>query len=364
MQDRIKQTLPQYAPKLWSMVKPTYQQPSTNLVNQDLQSPDPIYLVSDASLNNQKRGAFSWMIATKTQELWNGSGVVPWPQHDAHSGQTEGYGLLAGFAFLEHYFIQTQVTNDWTRATIRAYCDNLGLIEQITKMQTSQIPNPNGSTENDYNLHVKILQMIKCLLLRVSLFHVKGHQDDDTPTDQLPYKAQLNIQCNEQACQNLAMLLTNTKPHPMLPATYPHLYINNQAIVRQILDYLRESHLLPTYKAYLTSKFLWQWQESHRNAQSLCESLVLFSSCGTLSTGPRTDHEPLPNQTTFSPHNRSMTLFTKFILIAHQWQLTPSTNRATSPLQDHIIIKSYFERSPVGFLQKSTGNWSKSWVQA
>jgi len=97
----------------------------------------------------------------------------------------------------------------------------------------------------------------------VSLFYVKGHQDDDTPIDQLPYKAQLNIRCNEQACQNLAMLLTNTKPHPTLPAAYPHLYINNQVIVRQILDYLRESHLLPTYKVYLMSKF--QWQESTFN---------------------------------------------------------------------------------------------------
>jgi len=85
-----------------------------NLLDQVLQSPDPIYLVSDASLNNQKRGAFSWTIATMTQELWNGSGMVPRPQCDAHSGQTEVYGLLARFAFLEHYFTQTQVTNHQT----------------------------------------------------------------------------------------------------------------------------------------------------------------------------------------------------------------------------------------------------------
>jgi len=141
-----KTTQPQYAPKLWSTVEPTHQQPSMRLVDQVLQSPNPIYLVSNASLNNQKRGAFSWMIATMTQELWNGSGMVPGPQCNAHSGQTEGYGLLAGFTFLEHYLIQTQVTNDQMRATIQAYCDNSGLIQQITKMQNSQIPNPNWST--------------------------------------------------------------------------------------------------------------------------------------------------------------------------------------------------------------------------
>jgi len=39
------------------------------------------------------------------------------------------------------------------------------------------------------------------------------------------------------------------------------------------------------------------WQESQKNGRLLCELLVLFSSCGTLSTGSRTDDWPLPRQT-------------------------------------------------------------------
>jgi len=116
-----------------------------------------MYLVSNASLNNQKRGAFSWTIATKTQELWNSSGTVSRPQCIAHSGQTEGYSLLARLVFLKHYFAQTQVTNDQTQATIHAYCNNLGLIQQVTKMQTSQKTNPTWSIKNDYDLHTNIL---------------------------------------------------------------------------------------------------------------------------------------------------------------------------------------------------------------
>jgi len=76
------------------------------------------------------------------------------------------------------------------------------------------------------------------------------------------------------------MLPTNTKPHPTLPATYLHLHINDQVIVRQILDYLRESHLLPTYKVYLMSKFQWQdnifnqieWQTMEYAMQKLAKS--------------------------------------------------------------------------------------------
>ncbi len=121
--------------------------------------------------------------------------------------------------------------------------------------------------------------------------------------------------------------------------------------------------LYHNYAYHLCFLAVTNWQESHRNWQLLCELLVLFSSCGTLSVGPRIDHEPLPSQTTPSPHNCSITSFIKIILLPHQWQLTPSTNQATSLLKHHIIIKSYFERSPVGFLLKSTGNWPRSWVQ-
>jgi len=208
--------------------------------------------------------------------FWHGSQTTTW-----HSLQSDRrIWPLAGFAFLEHYFIQTQVTNDQTRATICACCNTQDSFNRSPKCKPAQIPNPNWSTKNDYDLHAKIFQMIWHLPIKVLLFHVKGHQDNDTPIDQLPYEAQLNIPCDKPAHQNLATLLTNTKPHPVRPATYPHLYINGQVIVRQILDYLRESHLLPTYKAYLMSKFQWQdnifnqieWQTMEYAMQKLAKS--------------------------------------------------------------------------------------------
>jgi len=69
-----------------------------------------MYIVSDASQDAQHWGAFSWTIAMTQQELCCGSGMVPGPQQDAHSGQAEGYGLLAAVAFLEKYLNKHQIT--------------------------------------------------------------------------------------------------------------------------------------------------------------------------------------------------------------------------------------------------------------
>jgi len=43
----------------------------------------------------------------------------------------------------------------------------------------------------------------------------------------------------------------------MLPASYPHLRIQNQTIVCQLTDYIREHHHLPHYHNYLIKKFKW-----------------------------------------------------------------------------------------------------------
>jgi len=131
--------------------------------------------------------------SVSTNELWNRAGTVPGMQCGTHSGRAEGYGFLATLTFLEHYCNHAQITVNLVKATIQAYCNNLGLIQKINQMLINQIPNPSWATANNYDLHVKIFQTIWQIPIPISLYHVKGHQDDETPVDQLPYAAQLNI---------------------------------------------------------------------------------------------------------------------------------------------------------------------------
>jgi len=105
------------------------------------------------------------------------------------------------------------------------------------------------------------------------------------------------------------------------------------------------------------------WQESHENEHKPCELLVLFSSCGILSAGSRMDNRPLPRQTLPEPHKFIMTSFTKCDVSFTQWRLTSSTKPSHIIPQGPHHHQELFKRSPVGFLLKSTGNRSRSWVQ-
>jgi len=105
------------------------------------------------------------------------------------------------------------------------------------------------------------------------------------------------------------------------------------------------------------------WQESHENMHKPCELLVLFSSCGILSVGPRTNDRPLPRQTIPEPHKFTMTSFAKYDISFTQWRLTSSTKPSHIIPQGPHHHLELFKRSPVGFLLKSTGNRPRSWVQ-
>jgi len=254
---QIKHRLPQYAPELWAKINQAPNQDITKLNQYITEAKHPLIVVSDASLNSQKRSAFSWVISTTSQVLWTGAGTVPGPQRDAYSGRAEGFGLLAAFTFLEQYLHRLPVPAMLPSPKIKGYCDNLGLLQQITKMKTSKTPNPTWTIENDYDLYNEILQTILRIPFATELHHVKGHQDSKNKDEALSYEATLNIECDKCARINLETLPINTNPHPMLPASYPHLRIKDQTIVRQLADYIRENHRLPLYHNYLVKKFKW-----------------------------------------------------------------------------------------------------------
>ncbi len=109
----ICQTLPKYAPELWATLQPATGSDPQHLAEYLTLSTKPIIIVSNASLNSQKCGAFSWIITTTNQELWMGNGTVPGPMIDAYSGRAEGFGVLATFTFLECY-IHLTVINETT----------------------------------------------------------------------------------------------------------------------------------------------------------------------------------------------------------------------------------------------------------
>jgi len=236
---KIQLSLPKYIPELWTKIDQAPNQELSNLQNYMIEAKSSLIVVSNASLNLQKQSAFSWIISTTLQVLWTGAGTVPGPQHDTYSRQAEGFGLLAALSFLKQYFSHLPALTMSSSKPIKGHCNNLGLIQQVTKMQTCKTPNPTWMIENNYNLHNKILQTILCIP-STKLHHVKGHQNNTKQVEDLLYKAILNIECDKQAHINLETLPINANLHPTLPASYPHLCIQNQTIICQYPEYIRE----------------------------------------------------------------------------------------------------------------------------
>jgi len=132
---KIKLGLPKYAPKLWTQIDQAPNQELSNLKKYMTKASSLLVNVSNASLNLQKWSMFLWAICTTLQVLWTGAGTVPGLQRDAHSGCTEGFGMLAAFSFLEQYLHHLPVPTMPSSLQIKGYCDNLGLIQQVTKMK-------------------------------------------------------------------------------------------------------------------------------------------------------------------------------------------------------------------------------------
>jgi len=86
-----------------------------------------------------------------------------------------------------------QLINVDDNQTINGYCNNLSLIQQVTAMQNKLIPQPSNVISNDYDLVNEIYQTIQWIPIMIKLYHINGHQDQDTPIKELPYPAQLNI---------------------------------------------------------------------------------------------------------------------------------------------------------------------------
>jgi len=106
---------------------------STNKLKCLLQSECPVMIVSDASVQKNGQSGFAWIIAHAHILLWRGTGLAPGPVDDTYSRHAEAYGLLATITFLCFYV--NCYDNQIPIQTSQCYCDNSGVITNLTKMR-------------------------------------------------------------------------------------------------------------------------------------------------------------------------------------------------------------------------------------
>jgi len=239
-----------------------------------------ISLVSDASVQKTKQSGFAWVITNKTITLWKGVGLAPGNAEDMYSGRAEAFGLLAGLIFLQSYLSYYGDTQH-DGARIQCFCDNQGIISNINNMRDTSTQRPNDTTNDDYDVYRTICDTVNlCAPIRVSFWHVKGHQDCNHKRP-LTHIEQLNVECDTRAKRYTTTTSRSSTDfaNPPLPAARPHLCIGKKIVCRKVLPSLRWAISTPAYRTELQQRHQWSKSDFENiNWTSFQAALTAFQS--------------------------------------------------------------------------------------
>ena len=128
------------------------------------------------------------------------------------------------------------------------YCDNQGLVDRVIKLSEFPMIFPNTTFEPEWDCLAQILDALQFLQQAApTLHHVKGHQDDDTPYEQLSLPAQLNCDADafaEVRIQTQPLSHHYTTAH-VFPAGECILTLPNRTITQDIKLELATARNLP-----------------------------------------------------------------------------------------------------------------------
>ena len=197
------------------------------------------------------QGSFGWIISdNEGNRLVRGRG--PAFGHAISSYRAEAYGMLSLLRFLVSMRdIHGRGTQPRAMALV---CDNQGLVKTVTKMRQHSTIFPNTTMEPEWDIIAQILEALKSLGNSAPIIeHIKGHQDADTPYEQLNLPAQLNCDADAQASAYLREnpALDYTVSH-VFPAGECSLQLRHGTVTRDIKHECAAARTLPPLRIKIT----------------------------------------------------------------------------------------------------------------
>jgi len=215
-----------------------------------------VILVSDGSAPNSQ-GSFGWILSHEdgTRLAWCNGAVAG---YRSTSYRAEGFGILSGLLYIHLYRRNHHITVEWQWELL---CDNLSMIEKVQTLQKHQRdPYPNTTLAAEYDVLAQIQACFKDMepSNKPTLLHIKGHQDDDTPYERLPIRAQLNVDADRLAAEYLDDhpdgQYTTT---PLFPASGATIHTPDGSCTYKYKANLRLLRHTPSLKAYLMKRNHW-----------------------------------------------------------------------------------------------------------
>jgi hypothetical protein len=226
--------------------------PNLDALLHSLSNDISLLLCSDGGAADSK-GSYGSVIASDDQILTELSGQAHGT--NPRSFRAEGYGLLANLRLIHHLLTFYDIHR--TSSALIIYCDNQGLLDRINTSRHSKYLKPRRFLFSEADLEMQILDTLALLSTKVTLRHVKGHQDDTVPTAELPWPAQLNIHCDALASAELQRIPTPSPLVPFLPASKVSLTVQGNTLTHHIPSQVRQLHSAIHQRPYLERHHKW-----------------------------------------------------------------------------------------------------------
>jgi hypothetical protein len=199
----------------------------TELYEALLNESETLCIVSDGGQKDEY-GSFGWVIGTKDEILFEGSGPARGQPMTSH--RSEAYGKLAWMCFVLHY---TEFLGIEIKCAINSYCDNIAIIRgtKFNKEKTAF-----NSLQADYDILAQIADQqtrLRRIAPRLAQSrHVKGHQDKLQPIHELTRQAQLNIRADQLATQALNEIIWEKSNPQMIALPSCSIYLLNAGMIQ------------------------------------------------------------------------------------------------------------------------------------
>jgi hypothetical protein len=194
-------------------------------------------------------GSFGWALCLADgTRLAHGAGLVD--GHDPRSFRAEGQGMFSVVCFRRRLL-------DYSSTTGVLTTDNTGLIARVESQIKINYPVPNSVFKSDWDIVEAIVQTLRASPINVIFEHVKGHQDEETPLEELGLLAQLNVEADQYAGEHRTSKGKYRPLIPLQPTRPVALDIHGKTIHRGFKSAIREAMHGPALLEEMQLRYDW-----------------------------------------------------------------------------------------------------------
>jgi hypothetical protein len=178
------------------------------------------------------------------------------PGFDPRSYRAEEYGMIGRLLFLHHLYLYCGHLQ--LLPLHKIYRDNLGLITKVNKLLLFRLASTQAALHSKFDVLATIHDILKDFSLPPTISHIKGHQDNPKPYEDLSLPAQLNCDADVLATNELQNYPITCIHVPLLPPATVQITIGGTAVTRKLGPTIRRQHgRLGLLKAYMHERFRW-----------------------------------------------------------------------------------------------------------